>query len=242
MDGAAVGSHPTVSRLLKGVYNLRPPQPRYAFTWDVQIVLDMLRSWPPAAELSDKQLTLRLTMILALAGAHRCGELRMLSHHLCQTSDGSIRLSLLRPRKTQRSGEPLQQVCFAPFPVPELCPVQHLLAYIARSASWRTADNASPSLLVSFRKPHKPVSSPTVARWLKDVLSQAGISTSDFSAHSTRGASASAAARAGVSTTVIMDTADWKRASTFHRFYRRDVAPASAAAATYSAAVLSSGD
>ena len=34
-DGQKVGCHPLVCQLLKGVYHLRPPQPRYAKTWEV---------------------------------------------------------------------------------------------------------------------------------------------------------------------------------------------------------------
>ena len=46
VDGFKVGSHPQVSRLMSGVFNLRPPQPKYGFTWDVESVLDLFRSWP----------------------------------------------------------------------------------------------------------------------------------------------------------------------------------------------------
>ena len=35
VEGFPVGQHPLVIRLLKGVFNQRPPQPRYTHTWDV---------------------------------------------------------------------------------------------------------------------------------------------------------------------------------------------------------------
>ena len=69
-------------------------------------------------------------------------------------------------------------------------------------------------------KPHKPVTSDTIARWVKTVLSLAGID-GVFTAHSTRGGSASAAARAGVALSDIMEAADWSRESTFKIFYHR---------------------
>ena len=34
-DGSTIGKHPLVSRLLKGVFQNRPPQPRYSTVWDV---------------------------------------------------------------------------------------------------------------------------------------------------------------------------------------------------------------
>ena len=75
-----------------------------------------------------------------------------------------------------------------------------------------------------------------MANWLKTVLRDAGIDTSVFSAHSIRGASATAAAKQGISFSVILKTADWTRESTFRRFYYRpdeDLDPA------YAQAVLS---
>ncbi len=35
VDGYVVGQHPLVTRLIKGAFHQRPPQPRYAETWDV---------------------------------------------------------------------------------------------------------------------------------------------------------------------------------------------------------------
>ena len=39
IDGATVGQHPLITRLIKGVFHSRPPLPRYTHTWDVQTVL-----------------------------------------------------------------------------------------------------------------------------------------------------------------------------------------------------------
>ena len=37
IDGHKVGSHPLVCQMLKGVFQLRPPQPHYATTWHCAI-------------------------------------------------------------------------------------------------------------------------------------------------------------------------------------------------------------
>ena len=47
VDGCRAGNHPLVLRFMKGVFNLRPPLPRYAATWDVQPVLRQLQSMHP---------------------------------------------------------------------------------------------------------------------------------------------------------------------------------------------------
>ncbi|XP_063862140.1 uncharacterized protein LOC135101777 [Scylla paramamosain] len=42
VDGCRAGNHPLVIRFMRGVFNLRTPQPRYTDTWDVQPVLEQL--------------------------------------------------------------------------------------------------------------------------------------------------------------------------------------------------------
>ena len=84
-------------------------------------------------------------------------------------------------------------------------------------------------------KPHKPVTSQRIAHWLKDVLGMAGIDTAVFSAHSTRGAATSAAFSKGVPVAEILQMADWPGASTFRRFYLREVG----AGTSFSSKVLS---
>ena len=41
-DGSVVGQNPLVCRLLKGVFQSRPPKPKYTEVWDVQVVLTYL--------------------------------------------------------------------------------------------------------------------------------------------------------------------------------------------------------
>ena len=77
------------------------------------------------------------------------------------------------------------------------------------------------TLLISTRKPHKAVGEDTVGRWIKCALSQAGIDTSVFCAHSTRSASTSAAHSKGAPIDVILKAANWKNANTFEKFYHR---------------------
>ena len=87
----------------------------------------------------------------------------------------------------------------------------------------RTTDkrfrNGSTQLLIAMIRPHKPVSSSTVARWLKTVLNNAGIDTSIFKAHSAWSAACSSASEAGVTTATILDAADWATETVFQRFY-----------------------
>ena len=111
-----------------------------------------------------------------------------------------------------------------------LCLVKTLEIYLLKTNSIRAEGHNS--LFVSCRKPHHAVSAATIGRWLKEVLSAAGVDTEMFSAHSTRSASTTAAKTQGVSIKDIMGMAGWSRQSTFETYYHK---PASS---DYSEAVL----
>ena len=70
-------------------------------------------------------------------------------------------------------------------------------------------------------KPHNPVTSPTIARWIRTILSKAGIDTDTFKAQSTRSAAVSTAASIGLTTNDILNAADWSSESVFRKFYYR---------------------
>ena len=86
-----------------------------------------------------------------------------------------------------------------------------------------TDEDKETRLFLPYIKPHKPVTSQRIAHWIKMFLKDAGIDTSIFSAHSVRGASATAAMEKGVTLSNILHTADWSSDTTFRRFYYRPV-------------------
>ena len=68
----------SVSQLMQGVFNARPPQLKYTFIWDVQMVLNFIKEiWRNNKEITDKELSLKLTMLIELATASRAIEI----HH-----------------------------------------------------------------------------------------------------------------------------------------------------------------
>ena len=77
IEGVPIGQHPLVSRLLKDVYNIRPPQPRYSSTWDVDVVIKYLQSLNENDALSLKTLTQKLALPMALVGANRVLDLEL---------------------------------------------------------------------------------------------------------------------------------------------------------------------
>ena len=74
-------------QFLKGVFNLRPPVPRYKEVWDVSIALRFLKT--PISSLSLKNLSLKLVMLLSLVTAERGQTLHLLDIDLMSTYDSS---------------------------------------------------------------------------------------------------------------------------------------------------------
>ena len=76
IDGIEVGKHPLIARILKGVFNKRPPRSKYNSVWDVYQVLAWLKSIGPSDSLSLRDLTIKTTMLLALTRPCRGADLR----------------------------------------------------------------------------------------------------------------------------------------------------------------------
>ena len=93
--------------------------------------------------------------------------------------------------------------------------------YVYLTDSLRNNANKG-KLFIGLKRPHKPVSSMTIGRWIKLSLSEAGIDTAKFSTHSTRSAASSKAAK-GVPIDQILEKALWASESTFQRFYKRSI-------------------
>ena len=75
IEGRPVGEYPQVNSLITGVFNNTPPQPKYNFIRDVQLVLDYLeKELPNNSSFSDKLLTFKVTMLLALKSQCYCFE------------------------------------------------------------------------------------------------------------------------------------------------------------------------
>ena len=224
VDGVQVGQHPLVTRFLKGVFNSRPPAPRYSSTWDVNIVLSYLGSLPDNTSLPLTLLTYKLAMLMALSNADRCSDLAALDLGFRSFQANGVKFIIPGLTKTRKTGPP-KEAFYASLPEsPLLCPVRCLREYEQQTRILRSGEGRTTGLLfLAVRRPHRPVKLATVGHWLKRIMTLSGIDTGIFSAHSTRGAATSKARAAGVSVPDILRGADWSSVSTFKRFYHRPV-------------------
>ena len=64
IDGARIRQHPLVTRLLKGVFNSRPPAPWYTTTWNISSVLTFIDNSSENRKLLHQDLTHKVAMLM----------------------------------------------------------------------------------------------------------------------------------------------------------------------------------
>ena len=150
-------------------------------------------------------------MLMALLTGQRAQTLHALDISSMEMTENKITFyitEVLKHTKLGRHQQPIEFVAFKQDPT--LCIVSHIKGYLRWTSSHR---NDQSWLLLSYVNPFNPIS--------KDTLSQAGIDTKTFSAHSTRAASTSTAGAKGVPIRCIMDSAGWSNCNNFAKFYKK---------------------
>ena len=103
IDGKSIDENPQVSSLITGIFNQRPPQPRYNCIWDVQLVLDYLKKhFPDNKKLTDRQLTLKVTISLALSSPSRADGLHNLDIRFIARIENNYSFSFNKLSKSWR--------------------------------------------------------------------------------------------------------------------------------------------
>ena len=103
LDGCRVRVHPTVSALMKWIFNKKPPKPKYTLIWNVDFnILGYLKT----LMLDNKnlgKLSHELVMLLALTSA---SEIWQLDINYMVKTDSFYRFTLAKPIKVQKPGQP----------------------------------------------------------------------------------------------------------------------------------------
>ena len=203
-----MGSHPLVVQFLKGIFELRTPQPRYNETWNVCKVLHYFKHLGENSELSLKDVTFKLCALLLLIFAQRVQTVHLISLNDIRFHDDGCTIHITEKLNRSRPGfhpQTLQLPYYAEDKT--LCVVTCLREYIDRTAEFRSVGEGSDKLLLCYQQPYGPATKDTIARWLKIVLIHAGIT--NFAPHSFRGASSSAMLKSGVAVQDILKVAGW---------------------------------
>ena len=226
-EGIAVGQHPDITRLLKGVFNTRPPEKRLVPEWDLGKVLVLLASsqFEPISKISLKHLTLKSVFLTAISTFRQCSELQALridEGFMSILPEGIIfvREGLSKQDRPVHVGKQIFIPCFKKNI--KLDPKRVVQTYIKRTNQLRNGEN---KLFLSFNKPHKVVSSQTISSWIVIVIRQAYDNQTDLKvkAHSTRAIVPSWALCKGASLSSVLEAADWSSDVTFKKFYYRQM-------------------
>ena len=218
----SLGTHPLITRFIKGVYNGRPSVPRYTSTWDVSTVLKYLQDKAPAEDLSLKELTLKLVMLCLLVTGARGQTLHVLDIKNMVQGDSFFTFEVAELIKTSKPGQAQPKIHLQAYTEDNrLCVVTCLSEYLERTKLLRP--DSTTRLFLSYTKPHRPVSRDTISRWVRTTMAAAGLDTNLYKPHSTRAASSSAAALKATPIDIILNTAGWSSAKTFAKYYHKHI-------------------
>lgn len=208
-----------LKKFMKGAFNLRPSLPKYSSTWDVNLVFTLLKKWHPPSKLDLKQLMQKTAVLLILLSGRRGNSIVKICIRDIVFEDDGVKIKIVELTKTSSTNFHVQDLHFLKFSDSSLCLMTYLQALIDRTRIFRNSDQ----LLISFRKPYRPISRDTLSRWLKDIMALSGVNMDLFKAHSARSASASKAVSHQVSLSTIMKAVGWRKAETIAKFYHKPI-------------------
>ena len=143
VEGLNVGQHPLVCQVMKGIFQKKPPLPRYSATWDVPKVLIFIRSLGDNESLSLKQLSEKLVVLLALTSADRGSELAAHDLRFRKFHPEGAEFNLSELTKSVHVGKNLKSSFHASFPQDKLlCPCECLKVYESLTSTFRPVDPA----------------------------------------------------------------------------------------------------
>ena len=157
-----------IRRFFKGVFRLRPTNPKYTKTWDTEILLQFAARLEPIEKLSLEQITKKLMILLALGTAHRMQTLSLIRINNITINTTGVEIKIMDHIKTSRVGS-IRPVFFLPRFKENLglCVARSLEHYMKVTKEYRKEKNR---LFITVKKPHKAASTQTISRWIKDCL------------------------------------------------------------------------
>ena len=125
--------------------------------------------------------------------------------------------SLLRTARPDFHQHPFE---FRRYTDQSLCFITYIKRYLLETEELRHSEGG---FFISFKPPHKAVTSITIARWVVNDLKEAGVVVSVFSAHSTRSAASSKTGVKNIHLAEISEAAVWSNAKTFEMFHKKTI-------------------
>ena len=195
--GDKISQDANMTRFFKGVYKLRPTKPKYNKVWDVQVVLDEFIKMNPLQKLNLSQLTEKTVTLLALVTAQRAQTISLIKINNIKATNTGYEIEIPDLIKTLRSGTAQPLLLVSNFDE------DPLRRYLEVTEPLR---GTFQELFISTTKAYRRVCTQSISRWIRNSLHKCGVDK-EFTAHSTRHASTSAAAKKGASVAHIRKAA-----------------------------------
>ena len=194
-----LSDHRLVKRFIKGVYHLRPLKPKYSSIWDADILLRYWQQREDNSQLNLLEISKKVTTLLVLL--HRISTIATFDISLITMSNDTCIFYLYELLKRDRQGKPRDKTIYKKFENSKLCPMAATKKYLKRRTEYNAAHT---EFLFTTLRPNGPPHKDTLARWVKNTLTQAGVNTSNFSSHSCRSAASNKADNMGVDLDAIL--------------------------------------
>ena len=219
VEGFPVGKHPTVLRLIKSVFLKKPPIPKYIATWPLSVLINYLRSLPPAEDLDLSTLAKKTATLIRLSTNSRSSFLCLLDRNPIFEVN-KITFQLIDLEKQARPNHLRGWVTCAVTNEKALNVAHHVKVYLQRTDQ---REESCKTLFVSISKPHKAITTATTfAKWTLDLMTKSGVDTEVFKTHSTRSAVPAVLVKS-LSLDQILKRTDWSNVNTFNTFYSKQV-------------------
>ena len=187
----------------------------------MSLVLKSWQAWPENSQLTLKELSIKLVVLLLLVTSQRGATILALSADRLEFEEDNAIFRLDKLLKHNQVWDPLDLIVLRSYHRDKkLCIVLLLKSYLRRTRDLRGSYR---QLILSYSKPHKPISRDTLSRWTLLMLRLSGIDISKYKSHSTRGASTSRARALGIPLNAIMKHAGWKAATSFANYYNKKI-------------------
>ena len=158
-DGKNIGEHPSVVRLLKGVFNTRHPKKQLLTEWDLELVLKVLKGTPfePIRKALLKLVTYKFVLLLAIVTARRVSDLSHLAlGKFCRIRNSTITFLPTNLTKADDPSHFLKNIVIVSFP-DKLLVVRRLMKFYFKATEKLRLSSKDPrSLLRCLSNPYNP--------------------------------------------------------------------------------------
>ena len=219
-----IGDHPLICRFMQELRNLRPPILKYPVTWNTKDLLTYLKNWKVHETSPLWEITMELATLLTCLSVQRVHTISLIDSRNMKFDKDATYLYIFEDLKVHRNRAKFVITLPSLHEHDPLETSKLLHIHLEKTATFRssnTQDGFHDRLFLSHVTPFRPVTTDTLATWIRSVLKNAGINRTVFGAHSLRGAAASAARNSNAPLDAILSAGDWSFARTFNRHYFR---------------------